>query len=133
MNEALDQMIRKELDRLLESDVLRRSASHLRLLRHLVERSLANDLGALREMSIGIEVFHRNPSTYDPKNDPIVRVNVSRLRERLVKHYAMFDSPPQLRIELPKGRYAPEFVELGARMLAAPRFLVLPLDRKSVV
>ncbi len=126
MNEARDQMIRKELDRLLESDVLRRSASHLRLLRHLVERSLANDLGALREMSIGIEVFHRNPSTYDPKSDPIVRVNVSRLRERLVKHYAMFDAPPQLRIELPKGRYAPEFVELGARMLAAPRFLVLP-------
>ena len=126
MNDALDQMIRKELDRLLESDVLRRSASHLRLLRHLVERSLANDLGALREMSIGIEVFHRNPSTYDPKSDPIVRVNVSRLRERLVKHYAMFDSPPQVRIELPKGRYSPEFVELGARMLAAPRFLVLP-------
>ena len=27
MNDALDQMIRKELDRLLESDVLRRSAS----------------------------------------------------------------------------------------------------------
>ena len=126
MNDALDQMIRKELDRLLESDVLRRSASHLRLLRHLVERSLANDPGALREMSIGIEVFHRNPSTYDPKSDPIVRVNVSRLRERLVKHYAMFESPPQVRIELPKGRYAPEFVELGARMLAAPRFLVLP-------
>lgn len=119
-------MIRKELDRLLESDMLRRSASHLRLLRHLVERSLANDPGALREMSIGIEVFHRNPSTYDPKSDPIVRVNVSRLRERLVKHYAMFESPPQVRIELPKGRYAPEFVELGARMLAAPRFLVLP-------
>jgi len=126
LNEALDLMIRKELDRLLESDVLRRSASHLRLLRHLVERSLANDPGALREMSIGIEVFHRNPSTYDPKSDPIVRVNVSRLRERLVKHYAMFESPPQVRIALPKGRYAPEFVELGARMLAAPRFLVLP-------
>ena len=40
-------------------------------------------MAALREMSIGIEVFHRNPSTYDPKNDPIVRVNVSRLRERV--------------------------------------------------
>ena len=119
-------LIRNELDRLLASDWLRRSPSHLRLLRYLVERSLANDPGALREMSIGIEVFHRNPSTYDPKRDPIVRVNVSRLRERLVKHYAMFDAPPQLRIELPKGRYTPEFVELGARMLAARRFLVLP-------
>ncbi len=126
MSEQSGNLIRNELERLLASDWLRRSPSHLRLLRYLVERSLANDQGALREMSIGIEVFHRNPSTYDPKSDPIVRVNVSRLRERLVKHYAMFDSPPQVRIELPKGRYAPEFVELGARMLAAPRFLVLP-------
>jgi len=119
-------LIRNELERLLSSEFLRRSPSHLRLLRYLVERRLAKDDGALREMSIGIEVFHRNPSTYDPKNDPIVRVNVSRLRERLVKHYAMFEAPPQVRIELPKGRYVPEFVELGARQLAAPRFLVLP-------
>ena len=124
-------LIRNELERLLASDFLRRSPSHLRLLRYLVERRLANDDGALREMSIGIEVFHRNPSTYDPKSDPIVRVNVSRLRERLVKHYAMFEAPPQVRIELPKGRYVPEFVELGARQLAAPRFLVLPFVSES--
>ena len=126
MSEHSNHLIRSELDRLLDSDFLRRSPSHLRLLRYLVERRLANDDGALREMSIGIEVFHRNPSTYDPKSDPIVRVNVSRLRERLVKHYAMFEAPPQVRIDLPKGRYVPEFVELGARQLAAPRLLVLP-------
>ena len=126
MSEQSGNLIRGELDRLLDSDFLRRSPSHLRLLRYLVERRLANDDGALREMAIGIEVFHRNPATYDPKSDPIVRVNVSRLRERLVKHYAMFDAPPQVRINLPKGRYVPEFVELGARQLAAPRLLVLP-------
>ena len=50
-------LIRNELERLLASDFLRRSPSHLRLLRYLVERRLANDDGALREMSIGIEVF----------------------------------------------------------------------------
>ena len=126
MSEQSSHLIRSELDRLLDSDFLRRSPSHLRLLRYLVERRLAKDDGALREMSIGIEVFHRNPATYDPKSDPIVRVNVSRLRERLVKHYAMFDAPPQVRIDLPKGRYVPEFVELGAKQLTAPRLLVLP-------
>jgi len=124
-------LIKSELDRLLASDFLRRSPSHLRLLRYLVERRLANDDGALREMSIGIEVFQRNPSTYDPKSDPIVRVNVSRLRERLVKHYAMFETPPQVRIDLPKGRYVPEFVALGARQLVAPRLLVLPFVSES--
>ena len=126
MSEQSGSLIRHELDRLLASDLLRRSPSHLRLLRYLVERSLAKDEGALREMSIGIEVFNRNPATFDPKTDPIVRVNVSRLRERLAKHYAMFDAPPQVRIELPKGHYVPTFVALGAKQLAAPRFLVLP-------
>ncbi len=131
MREQSNNLIKGELERLLDSDFLRRSPSHLRLLRYLVERRLANDDGALREMSIGIEVFHRNPATYDPKNDPIVRVNVSRLRERLVKHYAMFEAPPQVRIDLPKGRYVPEFVELGAKQLTAPRLLVLPFVSES--
>jgi tetratricopeptide (TPR) repeat protein len=126
MSEQHDRLIRSELERLLDSDFLRRSPSHIRLLRYLVEHRLANDDGALREMSIGIEVFQRNPATFDPKDDPIVRVNVSRLRERLLKHYAMFDAPPQLRIDLPKGRYVPEFVALGAKQLTAPRLLVLP-------
>ena len=126
MSEQSGSLIRHELDRLLASDLLRRSPSHLRLLRYLVERSLAKDEGALREMSIGIEVFKRNPATFDPKTDPIVRVNVSRLRERLAKHYAMFDAPPQVRIELPKGHYVPTFVALGAKQLVAPRLLVLP-------
>ena len=133
MTEQSGHLIRSKLDRLLDSDFLRRSPSRLRLLRCLVERRLANDDGALREMSIGIEVFHRNPATYDPKSDPIVRVNVSRLRERLVKHYAMFEAPPQVRIDLPKGRYVPEFVELGARQLAAPRLLVLPFVQSDLL
>jgi len=131
MSDQSSNLIRSELERLLASDFLRRSPSHLRLLRYLVERRLANDNGALREMAIGVEVFQRNPSTYDPKNDPIVRVNVSRLRERLVKHYAMFEAPPQVRIDLPKGRYVPEFVELGAKQLTAPRLLVLPFVSES--
>ena len=42
----------------------------------------------------------------------------------------MFEAPPQVRIELPKGAM-PEFVELGARQLAAPRFLVLPFVSDS--
>ncbi len=126
MSQPDQELIRSELERLLSSDFLRRSPSHLRLLRYLVDKRLANDEGALREMSIGIEIFQRDPATYDPKNDPIVRVNVSRLRERLLKHYSMFDAPPQVRIELPKGRYVPEFVAISARELAAPRLLVLP-------
>jgi len=52
-------------------------------------------------------VFRRDPASYDPQLDPIVRVTIGRLRARLVSHYARYGSPPKLRIVLPKGRYAP--------------------------
>jgi TolB-like protein len=102
-------LIQEELSRLIDSDALRRAPSHARLLRYLVESRVAGDETALRETSIALEVFRRDPSTYDPRTDPIVRVTTGRLRDRLQAHYAGYDAP-KLRIVLPKGRYAPEFV-----------------------
>jgi len=109
-HEPLPPLIQEELARLVDSDALRRAPSHMRLLRYLVEKRLAGDDIALRETSIALEVFRRDPATYDPQIDPIVRVTTGRLRDRLAAHYALYDSPPKLRIVLPKGRYAPEFV-----------------------
>ena len=103
-------LILEELSRLIDSDALRRAPSHARLLRYLVESRVAGDETALRETSIALEVFRRDPSTYDPRSDPIVRVSTGRLRDRLEAHYARFDASPKLHIVLPKGRYAPEFV-----------------------
>lgn len=103
-------LVEAELDRLMDSPSLRRAPSHMRLLRYLVARRLAQDDPALRETAIAIEVFRRDPSTYDPQTDPIVRVTTRRLRERLEAAYAGRDTEPAVRILLPKGRYAPEFV-----------------------
>ena len=102
--------VREELERVLDSEALRRAPSHARLLRYLVEKQLANNGSALRETSIALEVFRRDPVTYDPRSDPIVRVTAGRLRDRLDVHYAQFGTPPKLRITLPKGRYVPEFI-----------------------
>ncbi len=101
----------------MDSPALRRAPSHMRLLRYLVTRRLAADDASLRETAIAFEVFRRDPSTYDPQTDPIVRVTTRRLRERLETHYATHDTTPALRILLPKGRYAPEF---AARAGAVP-------------
>ncbi len=95
---------------MVDSDALRRAPSHMRLLRYLVEKRIAGDAPALRETPIALEVFRRDPATYDSRRDPIVRVTVCRLRARLASHYAGCEMPPMLRIVLPKGRYAPEFV-----------------------
>ena len=103
------QEVREELDRLLEDVAFRRAPSHSRLLRYLVERKSAGDDGALCEAGIAMAVFQRDPAAYDAEIDPIVRVSVGRLRDRLEKHYQRFERVPETIITLPKGRYAPEF------------------------
>lgn len=120
-----DALIQEELARLVDSDALRRAPTHVRLLRYLVARRVAGDAGALRETSIALEVFRRDPASFDPQTDPIVRVTTGRLRDRLEAHYARFDKPPKLRIVLPKGRYAPEFVALPGATGPSPGIAVL--------
>jgi serine/threonine-protein kinase len=115
----------EELERLCASAAFARSQTLARLLRHLVVRHLAGDDGALREAAIAIEVFRRDPSTYDPRNDPIVRVTASRLRARLGSYYAGKGSNAKVRIVLRRGRYAPEYVLVEAHANSAEGLAVL--------
>jgi hypothetical protein len=104
--------IREELERLLESNEFRRAPSHVRLLRYLVDRHIARERLALCERSIAVGVFQRDPLRYDANSDPIVRVTIGRLRERLDTHYRRQDIPRELRITLPRGGYTLRFVQV---------------------
>ena len=77
-------------------------------MRYIVERQLAGDDAALRETAIGLEVYGR-PASYDPKTDPIVRVEASRLRSRLREYYESEGANDPIRIDMPKGSYVPSF------------------------
>ena len=118
-------LIEEELARLCASEALRRAPSHLRLLRYLVEKGVSGNTSAFREAAIAFEVFHRDPAVYDPQSDPIVRVTVGRLRARLEAHYARCETPPKLRIVLPKGGYAPQFM--------APKTVTTPAQGLAVL
>jgi hypothetical protein len=77
-------------------------------LRYLVEQSLAGESAALKEAVIGAEVFQRGAG-YDPRVDPIVRVEARRLRSRLADYYAGPGAADPVKIDLPKGNYVPLF------------------------
>jgi len=79
-----------------------------RFLRFVVERHLEDRDEELKESLIGVEVFGRVPG-YDPKKDPIVRTEASRLRSRLHEYYLGKGKFDALVIELPKGGYVPVF------------------------
>src|SRR5262249_46534209 len=53
------------------------------------------------------------PQDFDPKSDPIVRVQAGRLRLKLLEYYETEGSTEAIRIEVPKGSYVPVFHQNG--------------------
>jgi tetratricopeptide (TPR) repeat protein len=107
---------RQTVARILASDGFSRSDRLRRFLRFLVDECLAGRSSEIKESVIGIEVFGR-PAGYDPRKDPVVRIEAGKLRSRLLEYYAGPGASDDLRIELPKGTYVPIFRRMTTRHL----------------
>lgn len=110
-------MVREEdvlaqLDKILTSSVFANSARSKQFLEYCVNRSLSGERSQLKETTIAVEVFLREAS-YDPKNDPIVRVHARRVREKLGIYYRTAGQRDPITIELPKGTYVTQFLSTG--------------------
>ncbi len=90
-----------------------------RFLRLAVERTLEGGAGELKEYLLGVEVFDRKPS-YDPRVDPIVRVEARRLRSKLQAYYDGDGRGDPIVFEFSKGAYAPLIRWRGEPAAAAP-------------
>jgi hypothetical protein len=100
--------VRTELGRVLASAHFHGSVRLSRFLEFVVERTLAGEADQLKEYRIGLEVFDR-PASYDPRIDPIVRVEAGRLRMKLARFYESEGLQNGFRIAIPKGAYAAVF------------------------
>jgi tetratricopeptide (TPR) repeat protein len=101
--------VRAQLQRILASSPFLNARRASQFLRFVVDHTLAGENG-IKEYLIGIEVFER-PQDYDPKDDPVVRIEAGRLRKKLAEFYAGPGVNDPILIELPKGRYVPVFRE----------------------
>jgi serine/threonine-protein kinase len=100
--------IRKQLERILESKTFSQVDRLKRFVRFIVSEAISGRGGELKEYVIGVQVFGKEPS-FDPRTDPIVRVQARRLRARLVRYYREEGQGDELVIDLPKGGYTPVF------------------------
>lgn len=98
--------IRAVLEQMLASNLFNNSPRMIRLLRFLVEKAITGTARDTNEHVIGIEVFDRD-SSYSPCEDPIVRVQIGRLRKKLEVHYASPDVGSDIEISIPIGSYMP--------------------------
>lgn len=101
--------IRGQLERILASGDFASADRARRLLRFLVEETLAGRADRLKEYTLAIEVFDRDTS-FDPGTNPAVRVEASRLRRRLEHYYLTAGREDPLLVELPRGTYVPVFL-----------------------
>ncbi len=94
------------LKKILESKTFRNSQTYQNLLKYLVTASINNE--NLKEYDIAIEIFGKDAS-FNPAEDPTVRVYISNLRKKLKKYYADEGKHDKIRLAIPSGHYAVTF------------------------
>src|SRR4051794_1178412 len=111
------QPIRDQLARILASATFQQGDRLKRFLSFIVLEAIAGRQNELKEYVIGVQVFGKEDS-FDPRTDPIVRVQARRLRAKLVTYYLEEGRADELIVDLPKGGYAPVFKRRETPVLA---------------
>src|SRR6187200_2000767 len=112
----VDEAVPEHLDRILSSPTFQQGDRLKRFLKFIVLEAVAGRRHELKEYVIGVQVFGKEES-FDPRTDPIVRVQARRLRAKLVSYYREEGRADEWIVELPKGGYAPTFKRRDAPVL----------------
>jgi len=107
-NSSTPGAVREQLARILASPTFQRSRRLSRFLTYAVTETLAGRESQLSEPALAAEVFDRG-AEFDPRTDPVVRVEASRLRARLAEYYENEGASDPLLIEVDAGGYVPRF------------------------
>jgi hypothetical protein len=127
-NEAERAAIQAQLERILANPLFKNSKRYPTLLRYVVEHTLDGHPAELKERTLGIEVFGREPD-YDTNLDPVVRTTAAEIRKRLAQYYQEPNRETERRIDLPLGSYAARFqppVAGRPEPITSPALLTVP-------
>src|ERR1700693_341197 len=74
--------LRLHVEQILDSPSFSSSKRSGQFLQYVVEKAISQEIEALKERTIGVEVFRRQPN-YDTGEDAVVRVTANDVRRRL--------------------------------------------------
>jgi len=109
----------QQLERLLRNPHFHKSKRFPVFLKFVVTEALAGRADNLKERTLGVEVFGKDPG-YDTTDDPIVRVTAGEIRKRIAQYYQEPGHEHEIKVSLPPGSYAPQFCFPEETKLAAP-------------
>lgn len=101
--------IQLHLERLLNDPDFQTTERRRKILSYIVGQALGGRSDRLKGFDIAVAVLGRDEH-FDPQTDPIVRIEVGKLRGDLQRYYLGKGAALPLRIEIPKGGNAPVFV-----------------------
>lgn len=116
-----EEEIRNELRRVVASEDFPATVRNRKVLTYVVERALQHEAGPRRitAFDIATNIFGRRDS-FNPVEDPIVRIEAARLRKDLETYYLKSGRSNPLRIEIPRGGYDAVFVRSADSEEIAP-------------
>ena len=133
MNASTDpapERIRATVKRLQASAGLSGAPTLQRLLEYTVEATLAGRTDEIKETTLAIEVFGRS-SSFNPREDPIVRVQARKLRDRLAAWYERDGAAEEVIIGYTRGSYVAQFRSRCDSPVAQRSVAVLPFRNLS--
>jgi hypothetical protein len=122
--------ILEQLDRLVGNPYFHHSKRYPSFLKFVVTETLAGRAEDLKERTLGVEVFGREPD-YDTTNDPIVRVTAAEIRKRIAQYYQDPGHDNEIRVSLPSGSYIPHFTKPASAAVPASAPASQPEPEKS--
>jgi serine/threonine-protein kinase len=111
--------VRQQLEKILRWEPFARADRLSRFLRFTVEQVLENPVPVLKEYVIALEVFDK-PKDFDPRLDPIVRVEARRLRGRLREYYESAGKNDEVLIVFGRSGYTPAFTFRNLKAVDPP-------------
>ncbi len=123
------EQVRASLSNMLACPLFAGSPRQARFLDYLVTNTLAGDADRLKGYTIAVEVFDRKDD-FDPSLDAIVRVEATRLRNKLREYYDTYGKQDNVRIDFPKGGYA---LELALQHSQPENSVVSPVKFPALV
>src|SRR5215216_1455079 len=100
--------VRRALERILTSKHFVNAHKKKKFLRLICDFYVEGRAQELNEHMLGYDVFDRE-SSYNPSDDPIVRVFAHEIRKKLEAYYKNEGANDPVRLEIPAGSYQPVF------------------------
>jgi TolB-like protein len=97
------------INKIISSPVFNKAKRQRELLLYLIDHLMTQNTGRIKGYVIATEVFKKS-ADFDPTIDAIVRVEVSRLRNKLREYYDTHGKDDDIEIYLPKGSYVLELI-----------------------